>query len=49
MLDPKLVRSEPQTIAAALAVKGFTLDVDKLNEWEAFRKELQDKAQSLQA
>ncbi|TNE93737.1 MAG: serine--tRNA ligase, partial [Gammaproteobacteria bacterium] len=49
MLDPKLVRSEPQTIAAALAVKGFTLDVDKLNEWEASRKELQDKAQSLQA
>ncbi|TNE82662.1 MAG: serine--tRNA ligase [Gammaproteobacteria bacterium] len=49
MLDPKLVRSEPQTIAAALAVKGFTLDVDKLNEWEASRRELQDKAQSLQA
>lgn len=49
MLDPKLVRSEPQTIAAALAVKGFTLDVDRLNEWEASRRELQDKAQSLQA
>ncbi|WP_461480639.1 serine--tRNA ligase [Porticoccus sp.] len=49
MLDPKLVRSEPQTVAAALAVKGFTLDVEKLNQLELQRRELQEQAQSLQA
>lgn len=49
MLDPKLVRSEPETIAKKLVVKGFTLDVDKLKELEATRRELQDKAQTLQA
>ncbi|TNE77909.1 MAG: serine--tRNA ligase, partial [Gammaproteobacteria bacterium] len=49
MLDPKLVRTEPQAIAAALAVKGFTLDIDKLNQLESARRELQEKAQSLQA
>ncbi len=49
MLDPKLVRSEPESIAEKLAVKGFTLDVEKLKELEAVRRQLQDKAQSLQA
>ena len=49
MLDPKLVRSEPQTIAAALAIKGFTLDVEKLNHLEVLRRDLQEKAQALQA
>jgi len=49
MLDPKLVRSEPQTIAAALVIKGFTLDVEKLNQLEVLRRDLQEKAQSLQA
>ncbi|MEZ5529124.1 MAG: serine--tRNA ligase [Porticoccaceae bacterium] len=49
MLDPKLVRSEPEAIAAALAIKGFKLDITKLNELEAARRELQEKAQSLQA
>lgn len=49
MLDPKLVRSEPETIAAKLAVKGFTLDVEKLKELEGIRRQLQDKAQTLQS
>jgi len=49
MLDPKLVRSEPEAIAEKLAVKGFALDVEKLKELEAVRRQLQDKAQSLQA
>ncbi len=49
MLDPKLVRSEPQTIATALAIKGFTLDVEKLNQLEVLRRDLQEKAQALQA
>ncbi len=49
MLDPKLVRSEPETIAKALSVKGFTLDVEKLSQLEIQRRELQDRAQSLQS
>lgn len=49
MLDPKLVRSEPKTIATALAIKGFTLDVEKLNQLEVLRRDLQEKAQALQA
>ncbi|MEH6468149.1 MAG: serine--tRNA ligase [Porticoccus sp.] len=49
MLDPKLVRSEPETIAAALSVRGFSLDVEKLTQLEIQRRDLQDKAQSLQS
>ena len=49
MLDPKYVRSQPETVAAALAVKGFTLDVEKLNQLGALRRDLLEKAQSLQA
>jgi len=49
MLDPKLVRSEPQAIADALTIKGFTLDTDLLKRLETARRELQEKAQSLQA
>ena len=49
MLDPKLVRSEPETIAAALSVRGFSLDVEKLTQLEVQRRDLQDKAQSLQS
>lgn len=49
MLDPKLVRSEPETIAEKLAVKGFTLDVEKLKKLEGIRRQLQDKAQTLQS
>jgi seryl-tRNA synthetase len=49
MLDPKLVRSEPETIAAALSVRGFSLDVEKLTQLEVQRRDIQDKAQSLQS
>jgi seryl-tRNA synthetase len=48
MLDPKLVRSEPELIAKALAKRGFTLDVQQLNRLEAERKILQINAESLQ-
>lgn len=48
MLDPKYVRSHSETVAAALAVKGFTFDVEKINQLEALRRDLQEKAQSLQ-
>ncbi|MGH1485921.1 MAG: serine--tRNA ligase [Cellvibrionaceae bacterium] len=48
MLDPKLVRSEPDFVAEVLAKRGFTLDVEALTTLEAERKELQVKAESLQ-
>lgn len=49
MLDPKLVRSQPDIIANALAKRGFELDISLLQQLEAQRRELQDKTQSLQA
>ena len=49
MLDPKLVRSEPETIAKALAKRGFELDVDYLKMLESQRREAQEKTQKLQA
>ncbi len=48
MLDLKLVRSEPEIIAKALAKRCFTLDIDTLNALEVERKALQIKAESLQ-
>ncbi|SDU07296.1 serine--tRNA ligase [Halopseudomonas salegens] len=49
MLDPKLVRSQPQEIAERLATRGFILDVDQLATLEARRKEVQTRTESLQA
>ena len=49
MLDPKLVRTEPATVAAALAKRGFALDVDKLTELEALRRKYQENVQTLQS
>ncbi len=49
MLDPKLIRSELDTVAAQLARRGFTLDTTRLNELEERRKELQVHTQNLQA
>jgi seryl-tRNA synthetase len=48
MLDLKMVRSEPEIIAKALAKRGFILDVDTLNTLEVERKALQIKSESLQ-
>ncbi|MFA5632389.1 MAG: serine--tRNA ligase [Porticoccaceae bacterium] len=48
MLDPKLVRAEPQTVAAALAKRGFVLNVDYLGELETRRRAAQEKSQGLQ-
>ena len=47
MLDLKMVRSEPEVIAKALAKRGFILDVDTLNALEVERKALQIKSESL--
>ncbi|WP_285274955.1 serine--tRNA ligase [Halopseudomonas bauzanensis] len=49
MLDPKLVRSQPQLIAERLATRGYELDVSLLESLEARRKSVQTRTESLQA
>ncbi len=49
MLDPHLLRSDTQSIADRLAIKGFTLDVDAFHLLEAQRKQLQVEVEDLQA
>ena len=48
MLDPKIIRSDAQTIAEALKKKKFELDVDRLAEWDSQRKILQTATEGLQ-
>jgi seryl-tRNA synthetase len=48
MLDPKLLRSDPDHVAGQLARRGFRLDTAQLTELEARRKALQVEAQDLQ-
>lgn len=48
MLDPKLLRTSIQAVASALAKRGFSLDVERFNQLEEQRKELQVKLQALQ-
>ena len=38
MLDPNLLRNEPDAVAEKLARRGFKLDVDKLGALEERRK-----------
>ncbi|WP_373186025.1 serine--tRNA ligase [Halopseudomonas sp.] len=49
MLDPKLVRSQPQLVAERLATRGFVLDVAQLEALEARRKTVQTRTETLQA
>ena len=49
MLDSKLLRNNPQDIAAQLARRGFELDVAALEALEAQRKEVQTRTEQLQA
>ncbi|SEL14878.1 seryl-tRNA synthetase [Atopomonas hussainii] len=49
MLDPKLLRANPQEIADRLATRGFSLDVARLEALEARRKEVQTRTETLQA
>ncbi|MCB1661792.1 MAG: serine--tRNA ligase [Pseudomonadales bacterium] len=49
MLDPKLVRQNPQEIAEKLLKKGYRLDVAQLNELEAQRKQIQVETEQLQS
>ena len=49
MLDSKLLRTQPQEMAELLAVRGFVLDVARLEELEAQRKDVQTRTEQLQA
>ncbi len=48
MLDPQLLRSDPEAAAEALAPRGYEFDVSAWRELEARRKELQIRVQELQ-
>ena len=48
MLDPKLLRSELNTIAESLKIKGFELNCDEFLSLESQRKELQLKSEAIQ-
>ncbi|WP_193164311.1 serine--tRNA ligase [Microbulbifer hainanensis] len=48
MLDPKIIRTQMDQVAAALKKRGFELDTGKLESLEERRKELQVRTESLQ-
>jgi seryl-tRNA synthetase len=48
MLDPQLLRTDPDAVAKGLETRGYVLDVDAWRELEARRKELQVRVQDLQ-
>jgi len=48
MLDPQILRADPESVAAALAPRGYTLDVSAWRELETRRKDLQIRVQDLQ-
>lgn len=48
MLDPKLLRSELESVTARLAQRGYTLDTELFNTLETQRKALQVHTQALQ-
>ncbi|MCW9012405.1 MAG: serine--tRNA ligase [Gammaproteobacteria bacterium] len=49
MLDQKLLRTDIENVVSKLAKRGYQLDVNRFNELEAQRKELQVKTQELQS
>ena len=48
MLDPKLIRQDPEAVRAALARRGHQFDVTQFLDLEARRKALQVESESLQ-
>src|SRR5690606_956981 len=48
MLDPRQIRTEPQTIAKLLLKRGFVLDVATIEKLEAQRRALQIETETLQ-
>lgn len=49
MLDPKLIRTDAQQLAEKLTKKGYVLDVAKIGELEAQRKQVQVETEQLQS
>ena len=49
MIDPKLLRSQPEQVAANLARRGFVLDVPALQAFEARRRRWQMESDRLRA
>ena len=49
MIDPKLLRSDPEAVARNLARRGFTLDVEAFQRLEERRKASQIEADRLRA
>jgi seryl-tRNA synthetase len=48
MLDPKLLRNNPQLIAQQLKSRGFELDIDALTQLEQQRRQVQSATEQLQ-
>ena len=48
MLDSKLIRTNPEAVAAALAKRGYVLDIERINALEEERKAIQTKTEMLQ-
>ncbi len=48
MLDPILLRNDPEAVAAALAPRGYELDVARYRDLEARRKDTQARMEQLQ-
>ncbi len=48
MLDPKTLRTDPQTLAALLQKKHFVLDIENINALDSRRRELQQETEKLQ-
>jgi seryl-tRNA synthetase len=49
MLDPKFLRTQPETVAAQLARRGFAFDLPRFQDLETRRKSLQTETEKLQA
>lgn len=49
MLDPRLLRSQPEEVAARLALRRVTLDIAKFQAYEERRRSLQTETEHLQA
>lgn len=49
MLDPKLIRNELEAVAKRLAVRGYELDVERIQVLEDKRKSLQVETENLQS
>ena len=49
MLDPKLIRTQLDSVAAQLGRRGFVLDTDRLKQLETERKAIQVRTEELQA